>query len=309
MFSRTFFGRVFKTTILPRLGYLDIPARRHAPDINKSVLNWVDNQPDKPFFVFINYLDPHDPYLPPEPYRSLYSGDGDKGGKLNADHHELGENLTPEQIQGEIDAYDGSIKYLDEHIGSLLSEFEKNGIGDNLLVIVTSDHGESFKEHDVFMHGNSLYREEIHVPLIISWKGNIPEQKRIDFPVSNAAIPSTLVDLLNADQPSPFPSASLVNAWQDGAEFLENPLPLAEMSEQYWKPAAAPISSGWLRTLVGPTYQYLEYEVNDEELFNWVIDPLEQHNLLGNIELQEVIQSFRSSLKLILSEMGGSVTD
>ena len=80
---------------------------------------------------------------------------------------------SPEQRQGEIDAYDGAIAYVDTHINQLLAELQKRHLDANTLVVITSDHGEAFGEHGSYLHGNSLYREEAHVPLIFWWPGRV----------------------------------------------------------------------------------------------------------------------------------------
>ena len=64
----------------------------------------------------MNYFDVHDPYTPPEPYRSKYASVPNPGGLINGFMERYSPSLTPEQIQTEIDAYDGSIAYVDDQI-------------------------------------------------------------------------------------------------------------------------------------------------------------------------------------------------
>jgi hypothetical protein len=85
---RTSYGRIASGTVLGWLGYKDISARKHAIDINASVMDWIARDPDKPFFAAINYMDVHDPYLPPEPYRSKFAAGGQTpGGRINWQWH------------------------------------------------------------------------------------------------------------------------------------------------------------------------------------------------------------------------------
>ena len=65
------------------------------------------------------------------------------------------------------DAYDNCLAYLDDQLGELFEALQRRGELDRTLVIVTSDHGEGLGEHDLFDHGESLYRTEINVPLLI----------------------------------------------------------------------------------------------------------------------------------------------
>jgi hypothetical protein len=180
-------GRLRKLGLDDILNHMDIngsPSRKWASEINRSVLGWLERDRDKPFFVFINYFDVHDPYKPPQPYRSRFSDMENPGGILDGNIGGEDPDLTPEQLQSEMDAYDGSIAYLDQQINSLITEIQNRGMGDNLLVVITSDHGEAFGEHKLLRHGHSLYREEIYVPLIMWQPGKIPAGVRISQPVT-----------------------------------------------------------------------------------------------------------------------------
>ena len=79
MAVRTFYGRKFEEFILRRL-FDDYPWRQQARNINNSVMRWLERNPDEPFFAFLNYFDVHDPYLPPQPYRSEFSTLENPGG-------------------------------------------------------------------------------------------------------------------------------------------------------------------------------------------------------------------------------------
>jgi arylsulfatase A-like enzyme len=140
MAVRTFYGRKFEEFILRRL-FEDYPWRQQARDINNSVVHWLQRDPDIPFFAFLNYFDAHDPYFPPQPYRSEFSALENPGGIVNSYQNRYSPKLTPQELQNEIDAYDGAISYVDDHIAQLLAEIRRLGLGDNVLVIITSDHG------------------------------------------------------------------------------------------------------------------------------------------------------------------------
>ena len=103
----------------------------------------------------------------------MFSTQTNPGGILNNELGRKDPQLSPEQAQGEIDAYDGAINYVDKNLGDLVREAEKV-TGGNLLVIITSDHGEGFNEHNTYLHGRSLYREEIQVPLNHQWPDGYP---------------------------------------------------------------------------------------------------------------------------------------
>lgn len=296
MAFRTLFGRAIEQVILRRLGYEDAPSRKRASDINRSVLRWIERDREKPFFAFLNYIDCHDPYLPPQPYRSKFSKLEHPGGMLNwrlGRHHP---QMTPEQLQGEIDAYDGAIAYVDDYVGQLLAEIQKRGLAENTLVVITSDHGESFGEHDLFLHANALYRELIQVPLIIWQPGQVPAGVRFAQPVTNAALPATVMDLIGGQDQTLFPGPPLTKFWKNAEAHTEWPYPLAEMAQQPWAPETFPVYHGSMKSLVSPQWHYILHKRFDTELYDFRNDAQEAHNLAGRPEMEDVVTQFRSLL-------------
>src|SRR5690606_1317626 len=97
-------------------------------------------------------------------------------------------------------AYDGSIAYLDDAIGRLREALEARGLLDNTVIVAVSDHGESFGEHGWYLHGHSLYREQLHVPLIIRWPERVPAGVRVARPVSIDDLPAVIQDLVDAPE-------------------------------------------------------------------------------------------------------------
>ena len=122
--------------------------------------------------------------------------------------------LPPSYINLARDCYDSCLGYLDERLGELFGELKRRGILDRTLVIVTSDHGEGLGEHNLFFHGESLYRPEIRVPLLIVLPGqNQPAIVRET--VSLRDLPATIVDLTGQGTRAPFPGRSLARLWRD----------------------------------------------------------------------------------------------
>jgi arylsulfatase A-like enzyme len=292
---RTYYGESILSLVLPRLpGYEGGPGRKWATDVNRSVLRWLDHDGERPFFVFLNYFDVHDPYLPPQPYRSRFSELENPGGTLNGEGSFMA--LTAAQLQSEIDAYDGAISYVDHQIGQLLMEMERRGLSNDLLLVFTSDHGESFGEHGVYLHANSVYREEIHVPLILWRSGHFPAGLRISQPVTNAALPATIMGLLGKNDQTRFPGPSLAQLWENPEAPTDWPLPLAEMEYRPWKPENAPSRHGPMKSLVSPQWHYIDHEVLGVEVYDWRRDHQEANNLADTPEGQSVIDWFRKFL-------------
>ncbi len=125
-----------------------------AEAVTGAVTQWVEHNPPMPFFLFIHFMDPHDPY-----FEHPYNGRG-VARVLNPD--------PPASRKDELHAlYAGNVAYLDQHLGTLFSRLKSAGLYENTIIAVTADHGEEFQEHGGWWHGTSLYQEVVHVPLIV----------------------------------------------------------------------------------------------------------------------------------------------
>ncbi len=142
-----------------------------AGSINREFLDWLSQrrEPARPFFAFLNYVDAHTVYLLPPGTRYRFG----RPPKTDADVQVIVDwfyidklRLPPSYVNLARDCYDSCLGYLDEQLGELFDELKRRGILDRTLVIVTSDHGEGLGEHNLFFHGETLYRTEIRVPLL-----------------------------------------------------------------------------------------------------------------------------------------------
>jgi arylsulfatase A-like enzyme len=273
------------------LNYEGVPTRRLASDINASVIDWVDAG-NKPFFLFINYFDAHDPYTPPEPYRSLYGQT--QGGLVNGFVERYHPDLTDEQLQSEIDAYDGSINYVDDQIQALFADLESRGLLENTIVIVTADHGESLGEHGLLQHSASLYRQEIHVPLIV-WGAGVPAGVVIDTPVSTTGLPSTILELIGANDGT-FSSPPLT-ALFGGSVPPGWAAPISEVAQFEGAAEQNPTTYGEMKSVTGAELQYIVHEEFGEVLYNWRDDPQEINDLAKDASSVTVLEVFRSYLE------------
>lgn len=278
--------------------------RRWAPAINESALDWIDQDTDRPFFAFINYFDVHAPYVSPE--RGRFSQMQEPGGLVNTDWTtaDIYNAKTPEQIQGEIDAYDGGIYYTDQQINLLLQELEKRGLLENTIVIITSDHGELFGEHGLWEHHNSLYRPVIHVPMIVWYPKSVPQDVRIATPISNTGIPAMLLDMLGEPGQTLFPGPSLVQLWRDPASAADFPDPIAEMAQSSWVNPNHLSISGDMYSVISPEWQYIEHEVDGAELYNLDQDPDELDNRAANSSNQTVLNELKNVYLSALTKVG-----
>jgi len=124
--------------------------------VNGVAFDWLDEHDDERFFLFVHYMDPHDPY-----FEHPYNGVGIARVSMPEPEPEMAERLQT--------LYRGEIEYLDANFGKLLARLEATGIYDDTVIVLTADHGEEFHEHGGFWHGLTLYDEQIHVPLLVKW--------------------------------------------------------------------------------------------------------------------------------------------
>jgi arylsulfatase A-like enzyme len=195
--------------------------------------------------------------------------------------------------------YDAGTKYVDDCIGRLMSELTRRGIDKNTIVIVTADHGESLGQHGLRYHGTALYWEQIHVPLVIWFPGHVPGGTRVTQPVTNAAIAATVMTLLGST--SSFPGASLVSSngsvpdrdrWADPiSEGDRNPY--LSKDDQPQDPSTPTLLTGWMDSVVSNPSQLIRHEKAGAQLYNWVNDPGELHNLIITPEGQAEAERIR----------------
>jgi arylsulfatase A-like enzyme len=239
-------------------------------------------------------MDVHDPYMPPQPYRDKFSTEKNPGGLLNWQFR-VPATLTPKELQSEVDAYDGAIAYVDDQIDKLIAEVQRRDPGRDLLVVLTSDHGEQFNEHGGFLHGGQLHRELLEVPLIFWRSKGMIQGVRVNRPVSNAAIPATIASLVGV-QGNQFANPSLDHLWREPEEAKKWPFPLAELKQRDWEAPRLPVHYGSMRSLVSPTHHYIQNEGLEPELYDWMGDRSEKKNLAKDPEMKIVIDRFRNQL-------------
>jgi arylsulfatase A-like enzyme len=149
--------------------------RNSAERVYQFCSQWISQNKDKSFFLFLHTYQPHDPYFSPYPYNLAYLSKNAKWRYINL-KGKLGGNmgiyrpLSPQERQNIIDLYDGEIKYVDEGlIKPLINKLKESKLYDQTMIIFTSDHGEEFFEHGGWEHGHNLYNESIRIPLIIKF--------------------------------------------------------------------------------------------------------------------------------------------
>ncbi|MGQ0640174.1 MAG: sulfatase-like hydrolase/transferase [Gemmatimonadaceae bacterium] len=289
-------SRVVAFWFLRRRGRYSVPGRLGAERMNERFLAWLDDEgrrtPERPFFAFINYFDAHDPYEPPAPYDTMFSG-REPPTRIS----EAGA-FTKEEVQGLRDSYDASIAYLDSKLGELFAALERRGLLENTVIIVTADHGEEFNEHGQMNHGNTLYFPGLHVPLIIAG-GHVPHAMTAATPVTLADVPATILDLVRAPATTTLPGRSLAAHWRAGAESLgvlaEHASPIfGEVGYTRNLPASIPVSKGGMKSVVVDGHHYIRGPDGSEEMYDIRTDPWERANVLSAPGLHATLQRARA---------------
>lgn len=273
---------------------------------NRSIKKWLSNRSkSQPFFMFVNYMEPHEPYQPPWPYRTRFMDHHVKnaseskktiysvsqGGKTRS------QGLSDRDIAVDIAFYDASLAFLDSQLQSLLNFMKQQGVLDNSLFIFTSDHGHSLGEHQAVGHAARwLYDTQVHVPLIMYGPDLLPPGLRIPQQVQLVDILPTVVSLVGEQaggRAYPLQGLSLLPA-----ELASASRPFSILEAHYWVEEV----DDQAREMVAirtDEYKYIWTPDGADELYNLKQDPAENHNLIDQepaiaSELQERLKKWRA---------------
>ena len=265
---------------------LEIPYME-GKELNKKIFNWIDNNSDAKFFLWMHYMDPHSPYIPPDEFCDGFSNRREAFEFYSSVDFT---NISDAEIKKLKGLYKGEVRYTDFCIGEFIEFLEARGLKKNSVIFITSDHGEAFMEHDRFGHKpDILYNEVLHVPLLISGLDIILE---IDFPVQLLDIPPTILDVLKIKRPKTFLGDSVISLIKKNKKhrliFSESAKPdLINLKYDMNKKAISCIKNGWkliINELLGTKELYnIKYDFNEK--INLIIN---EPNLY--LELTETIK-------------------
>jgi arylsulfatase A-like enzyme len=291
--------------------------RKDAGIINREFLDWSSRraEPDRPFFAFLNFMDAHSPYV--LPWGSEYRFG--QAPSTEADLRFLTESwptvnklrISPRERALAEDSYDNCLAYLDERLGELFDELERQGVLDRTIVVVAADHGEGLGEHNLFDHGESLYRPEIRVPLLIVQPLSGRTRGVVDIAVSLREIPATIAELVGAGAKSPFPGRSLTRLW--GRAPFKAAAPgagdavlseLASPNPRDPNQGRSPAHRGPLNSLVMGDFIYIRNQnTGKEELFDEREDPGELKNRARVEDMFPDVRQFRQQLDKLMTSV------
>ena len=226
---------------------------RRGGEVVAHALAWLSKHQQGPFFMWVHLFDPHDPYDPPEPYKTRYA-------------------KAP---------YDGEIAYVDFVMGKFFRQLKASGVFDDTVIALTADHGESLGAHGEDTHGIFVYDETIHVPLVIKLAHGAAAGKRIEDRVELADIVPTVLGSVGIPVPEKVQGQSLLG-------FLEPGTPAGDAAAKLWQDRGAysqadygHIAFAWSAEQSLRTGKYLFIQAPRRELYEDA-DPKATHNLASS---------------------------
>jgi arylsulfatase A-like enzyme len=175
-----------------------------APRVVRQAARWLEQAARdrrQPFFLWVDLFDPHEPWDPPPPYNRMYTDPSYRGPDLvDPVPGEVSGYLTSEELQRTRDLYAGEVSFVDAWVGVLLDRLEALGLGEDTVVIHTSDHGEPFGEHGYVRKARPWsYQELAHIP----WTIRLPDRRGagrvVDALVQSVDMMPTILDLLGVE--------------------------------------------------------------------------------------------------------------
>lgn len=161
---------------------------RLAKDVSDAALPWIERHAAEPFFLFLNYFDPHSPYQDPDGLDRMF---------------ETRPSIPqPPGVKRLFERYDGEIRYMDLHLGRVFDRLRELDLYDVTWIVVTGDHGELLGEHGIHGHGAGLWEEEVRVPLIVKPPADRATPGRSKQPIQLVDVMPLILDGLELEIPA-----------------------------------------------------------------------------------------------------------
>lgn len=243
-----------------------------AETITAEATRWLDGpaaRGGRPFFLFLHYMDAHDPYM-----AHPFNGEGVARVAMP--------NPAADQADRLRGLYDGGISYMDEHLGALFDDLKKRGQWDNTVVLLTADHGEEFHEHGGWWHGTTLYDEQTHVPLIVKPAHGGARGRVVEDLTTSLDIVPTLLTAGGVKVPESLPG---------------HVLPLGDAAVTGWEQvfSESDLEGNVLKAIRSKDWKYIEANADNprglqpEELYDLAKDPGEKQNVGGSQPRQKEV--------------------
>jgi arylsulfatase A-like enzyme len=247
---------------------------RTAPEVNAAALAWLDGTPaGRPVFLFVNYMEPHQPWLAPAPWDRWSRGlpDAPRLAERNLYTHAV-HDLAPAERAFVVANYDGQLAAMDAALGELVAALKVRSRYEDTLLVVLADHGEFLGEHGQLGHiGRMLYEPVLRVPLVVKFPG--PDRPRGDIaaPVQLVDVLPTVVEAAGARLPAGAQGEHLLRVTHPSlAEEEINPVLVEGYGEIYNRA---------VRVLYDGSYKLITTSRGERMLFDLARDPGEATNL------------------------------
>ena len=282
--------------------------------------DWIRNHRDTPFFMYLHFFDPHPPFEPRRPWDATWADLTKREAHLqqreamrkviaNPFMADRAMATRDEMLKAGVDPatylaydkdwYDGSIRGLDAELARLFEQLRGLGLDRDVAVAFLADHGEEFQEHGRMWHGQSVYGELMHVPLVVRWPAGIKGGNVVDEPVELIDVAPTLLELSALGRPEAMqgqsllpllrPSAGASAAWKRRPVIMEKQ-PMGGNEHPEASQAFAIIDGNW--KLIHNTIR--EADRPEYELFDVSKDPLDAKNVAS--EHPDVVQRLSKAL-------------
>jgi arylsulfatase A-like enzyme len=261
---------------------------RTADATTARAVAWLDASRDAslPFFLFVHYFDPHAPWLPPAALARAFPPADGPGGDLRT-------------LKAR---YDAEIAFTDQQLGVLFDALDERGLAENTIVAVTADHGEGLMQHGLLLHGAQIYEEQVRVPLLLRWPGQLPAGRVIEGAVSLIDLAPTLLELAGVpvEARDALQGRSLVPVIE-GREPVDPSQPIFLFRQHYERgfDSGVPVAGEQYAVRLGDWKLILGPEEGTRQLFDVARDPRERRNLAAEqperaAELERRIAEWRA---------------
>lgn len=251
---------------------------------------------EQPFFLFLRHMDPHSPYLAPEPFHKMFF----QGDEFDPANHSMEKVFNfkpfcdyfatwmPPGVTSSdyiVAQYDAEIAYMDTCITVLTQKLADLGLEEDTVVVFVSDHGETLYDHDCYFDHHGLYDCTLTVPFAFRWKGHLTGETRLDDYCQLKDVVPTLLDLMGIRTGIRFDGRSMMPLVR-GEERM--PEPEFYVTECTWERKHGWRTPEWkLIVSLEPDFHFREMK----ELYNLVQDPEENHNVIEeNPEIAEALE-------------------
>jgi len=289
---------------------------KQASEITAESLSLVDEHidPAEDYFIWVHYMEPHQPYYPPQDcIDTFHDGEFDVGriyrtvrdvkkSRPEISNGTMKDAISSSEREAISEFYAAATRYADREAKRLVNGFESRGLLDDTTLIVTADHGEELFDHGDFGHPPKLYDELIRVPLLVDDRsGRLPGSMDIDAVTSHLDLAPTIVDLFGIDASPNWRGRSFRPQLSNNGSFDHGDRAIAELchtsglggSVETDKIIAAVRTAEW---------KYIENrQLNTEELYRLSTDPAEMENVID--EFPQQATDLRTTLESRLSEV------